>query len=100
VHSLRAEPENQPDAIPIVYTVKPKQSDFKVVGVNFLCTLFGLSRRTSLTRPNGVNTSYGYDTLSRLLSVLHQSGANTLDGASYSTEDRSVAVSARPEVTF
>ncbi|MGE5052921.1 MAG: RHS repeat-associated core domain-containing protein [Acidobacteriota bacterium] len=42
-----------------------------------------LSRRTSLTRPNGVNTSYGYDAVSHLLSVLHQAGANTLDGASY-----------------
>jgi len=27
-----------------------------------------------LTRPNGVNTSYSYDTLSRLLSVLHNGG--------------------------
>ncbi len=43
-----------------------------------------LSRRTSLARPNGVNTSYSYDSLSHLLSVLHQAGANTLDGASYS----------------
>jgi RHS repeat-associated protein len=42
-----------------------------------------LSRRTSLTRPNGVNTSYGYDSLSHLLSVLHQTGTTTLDGASY-----------------
>jgi RHS repeat-associated protein len=42
-----------------------------------------LSRRTSLTRPNGVNTSYAYDRLSHLLSVLHQAGVNTLDGASY-----------------
>ena len=42
-----------------------------------------LSRRTSLTRPNGVNTSYSYDSVSHLLSVLHQAGANTLDGASY-----------------
>jgi len=42
-----------------------------------------LSRRTQLTRPNGVNTNYGYDLLSRLLSVLHQSGQTTLDGASY-----------------
>jgi YD repeat-containing protein len=42
-----------------------------------------LSRRTSLTRPNGVNTSYGYDSVSHLLSVLHQVGANTLDGAGY-----------------
>jgi RHS repeat-associated protein len=42
-----------------------------------------LGRRTQLTRPNGVNTNYGYDLLSRLLSVLHQTGTNTLDGASY-----------------
>jgi len=42
-----------------------------------------LSQRTSLTRPNGVNTSYTYDSLSHLLSVLHQAGNTTLDGASY-----------------
>ena len=36
-----------------------------------------------MTRPNGVNTNYSYDTLSHLLSVLHQAGSNTLDGASY-----------------
>ncbi len=43
-----------------------------------------LSRRTQLTRPNGVNTNYNYDALSHLLSVLHQAGSTTLDGASYS----------------
>jgi RHS repeat-associated protein len=42
-----------------------------------------LGRRTSLNRPNGVNTSYAYDNLSRLLSVLHQVGGSTIDGASY-----------------
>jgi RHS repeat-associated protein len=42
-----------------------------------------LSRRTQLTRPNGVNTNYNYDALSHLLSVLHQAGSATLDGASY-----------------
>jgi len=42
-----------------------------------------LSRRTSLTRPNGVNTNYSYDSVSHLLSVLHQTGSITLDGASY-----------------
>jgi RHS repeat-associated protein len=42
-----------------------------------------LSRRTQLTRPNGVNTSYSYDSASHLLSVLHQAGSTTLDGASY-----------------
>ena len=36
-----------------------------------------------MTRPNGVNTNYSYDNLSRLLSVLHQVGSTTLDGASY-----------------
>jgi len=38
-----------------------------------------LSRRTSLTRPNDVNTSYTYDPISRLLSVLHKLGTATLD---------------------
>ena len=42
-----------------------------------------LSRRTQLTRVNGVNTIYSYDSLSRLLSVQHQHGGKTLDGASY-----------------
>ena len=42
-----------------------------------------LNRRTQLTRPNGVNTNYSYDSLSHLLSVLHQAGTNTIDGASY-----------------
>src|SRR5260370_24915400 len=46
-----------------------------------------LRLRTSLTRPNGVNTNYGYDSLSRLLSVLHKTGANTLDGASYTYDN-------------
>jgi RHS repeat-associated protein len=47
----------------------------------------GLSRRTQLTRPNGVNTNYGYDTLSRLLTVLHQTGTTTLDGATYTYDN-------------
>ena len=42
-----------------------------------------LSRRTQLTRPNGVNTNYNYDSVSHLLSVLHQAGSTTLDRASY-----------------
>src|SRR5262249_53623547 len=46
-----------------------------------------LSRRTSLTKPNGVNTSYNYDSLSRLLSVLHKSGTATVDGASYTYDN-------------
>ncbi len=46
----------------------------------------GLSRRTQMARPNGVNTAYTYDNLSRLLSVLHQVGGNTLDGATYTVD--------------
>ena len=42
-----------------------------------------LNRRTQLTRPNGINTNYGYDAVSHLMSVLHQQGSTTLDGASY-----------------
>jgi RHS repeat-associated protein len=42
-----------------------------------------LNRRTSLTKPNGVNTSYSYDSLSRLLNILHKTGLTTVDGASY-----------------
>src|SRR5207253_6884179 len=32
-------------------------------------------------------TNYGYDNLSHLLSVLHQSGSTTLDGASYTVDN-------------
>ena len=46
-----------------------------------------LGRRTSLARPNGVNTSYTYDQLSQLLSVLHQAGGITLDGATYTYDN-------------
>lgn len=46
-----------------------------------------LSRRTSLSRPNGVNTSYSYDSISRLLSVIHQLGSTTIDGASYTYDN-------------
>ena len=51
-----------------------------------------LSRRTSLARLNGVNTSYSYDSLSRL-SVLHQAGTVTLDGASYTYDNAGNRVS-------
>ena len=45
-----------------------------------------LSRRTQITRPNGISTNYSYDSLSRLLSVLHQTGASTIDGAVYTVD--------------
>jgi RHS repeat-associated protein len=40
-------------------------------------------RRTSLTRPNAVNTTYAYNPVSTLASVLHKAGSKTLDGATY-----------------
>lgn len=46
-----------------------------------------LGRCIQMTQPNNVGTSYGYDNLSRLLSVLHQIGGGTLDGASYSLDN-------------
>jgi RHS repeat-associated protein len=46
-----------------------------------------LSRRTSLTRPNTVNTAYSYDNLSRLLSVTHAKSGTTLDGATYTVDN-------------
>src|SRR6267378_6772600 len=38
----------------------------------------GLSRRTQMTQPDGLKSVYAYANLSRLLSVLHQSGSTTL----------------------
>lgn len=53
---------------------------------SFGFTYDALSRRTQMTRPNGVTTNYSYDNLSRLLSVLHQVGASTIDGATYTVD--------------
>jgi RHS repeat-associated protein len=36
-----------------------------------------------LNRPNGVSTTYNFDSLSRLASVLHKAGTTTLNGAGY-----------------
>ena len=46
-----------------------------------------ISRRTSLTRPNGVDTTYGYDPVSQLKSVIHSLGATALDGAAYTYDN-------------
>jgi len=46
-----------------------------------------LCRRNSLTRPNGVNTTYTYDPASSLLSVLHKLGTTAIDGASYTYDN-------------
>ena len=58
-----------------------------ISGGNFGFGYDALSRRTSLTRPNTVNTTYGYDNLSHLLSVTHAQGSTTLDGASYGLDN-------------
>lgn len=50
---------------------------------NFVFGHDALSRRNSLTRPNSVDTSYAYDPVSRLTSVLHKLGTTVLDGATY-----------------
>jgi YD repeat-containing protein len=41
---------------------------------------------TQLTQPNEIDTSHSYDSLSPLLSVLHQSGTSTIDGATYTLD--------------
>jgi YD repeat-containing protein len=50
---------------------------------SFGFTYDALSRGTQMTRPNGVATNYTYNNLSQLLSVLHQVGTSTIDGATY-----------------
>jgi len=42
-----------------------------------------LGRRTQLTRPNGITTSYTYNPVSHLQSILHKLGVNTLVGVTY-----------------
>ncbi len=56
-----------------------------------------LSRRTQMTRPNGLKSIYAYDNLSRLLSVLHQSGSTTLDGAAYAVDNAGNRTSRTPQ---
>ncbi len=58
-------------------------STLSLTGQSFGFGYDDLSRRTSLTRNNTMNTSYSYDPVSRLLSVLHKVGATTKDGATY-----------------
>jgi RHS repeat-associated protein len=54
---------------------------------NFGFSYDALNRRTQMTRPNNIATNYGYDNLSRLLSVLHQNGSTTFDGATYGVDN-------------
>jgi RHS repeat-associated protein len=71
------------DALDRLQTLTPPAA---VGGGQFGFRYDGLSRRTSLTRPNNVTTNYTYDNLSQLLSVLHQVGGNTIDGATYTLD--------------
>ncbi len=50
-----------------------------------------------MTRPNGLKSVYAYDNLSRLLSVLHQSGSTTLDGAAYAVDNAGNRTSRTPQ---
>ena len=63
---------------------------------NFGFSYDALSRRTQMTRPNGLSSIYAYDNLSRLLSVLHQSGSTTLDGAAYGLDNAGNRTSRTP----
>src|SRR6202795_2734759 len=64
---------------------------------NFGFTYDALSRRTQMTRPNGLKSVYAYDNLSRLQSVLHQSGSTTLDGAAYAVDNAGNRTSRTPQ---
>jgi RHS repeat-associated protein len=64
---------------------------------NFGFSYDALSRRTQMTRPNGLKSVYAYDNLSRLQSVLHQSGATTLDGAAYAVDNAGNRTSRTPQ---
>jgi RHS repeat-associated protein len=50
-----------------------------------------------MTRPNGLKSIYAYDNLSRLQSVLHQSGSTTLDGAAYGVDNAGNRTSRTPQ---
>jgi YD repeat-containing protein len=43
----------------------------------------GANRRTSLTLPNGVTTTYSYDSGSQLAGIGYQLGSNTLGNLAY-----------------
>src|SRR5260370_14787618 len=66
-----------------VYDALNRMSALKTPQGKFAVTYDALNRRTQLTRPNALNTTYSYDAVSNLLSVLHQKGVSTLDGATY-----------------
>jgi len=82
---LRILPSRVYDTLNRLQTLTPPAA-FSGAG-NFGFSYDALSRRTQMTRPNNLATNYGYDNLSRLLSVLHQSGSTTLDGASYGVDN-------------
>ena len=82
------------DALNRLQTLTPPTA---ISSGNFGFSYDALSRRTQMTRPNGLKSVYAYDNLSRLLSVLHQSGATTLDGASYTVDNAGNRTSRTPQ---
>ncbi len=83
------------DTLNRLQTLTPP-SAFSSTG-NFGFSYDALSRRTQMTRPNSLATNYTYDNLSSLLSVLHQSGSTTLDGASYAVDNAGNRTSRTPQ---
>ena len=83
------------DTLNRLQTLTPP-SAFSGIG-NFGFSYDALSRRTQMTRPNGLKSVYAYDNLSRLLSVLHQSGSTTLDGATYAVDNAGNRTSRTPQ---
>jgi len=73
------------DTLNRLHTLTPPTA-FAATG-NFGFGYDALSRRTQMTRPNNITMNYGYDNLSRLLSVLHQAGTTTIDGATYTVDN-------------
>jgi YD repeat-containing protein len=74
-------PVDQHQCLQLRHAEPPVDADHSLTG-QFGFGYDAVSRRTQLTRPNSINTNYTYNSVSRLLSVLHQAGSSTLDGAS------------------
>jgi len=83
------------DTLNRLQTLTPPAA-FSATG-NFGFSYDALSRRTQMTRPNGLKSVYVYDNLSRLQSVLHQSGSTTLDGAAYAVDNAGNRTSRTPQ---
>ena len=63
--------------MPSAYVVASARTVGRFAGVD------NAGRRTSLTYPNGVVTSYGYDNANRLLSIDHIKTPSTIEALTY-----------------